>query len=95
MAELKLKVGEQFLKNNEENKAKRTGTGQEDVEDSFTKQILEVLDFYPQSLENIMLALKERFRIEMGREEITAKIMYLCIMGILRQDTQGWYSKNR
>lgn len=95
MAELKLKVGEQFLKNNKENKAKSTGTGQEDVGDSFTKQILEVLDFYPQSLENIMVALKERFRIEMGREEITAKIMYLCIMGILRQDTQGWYSKNR
>lgn len=62
-------------------------------EDSLEKQILDILDFYPQSLEDIGICLKERFQVERKQEDINTKMMYLCIMGIVKQDSQGWYSK--
>ena len=93
MAELRLQTSNQFLESEEENKGVQLEDRGEDTKDSFTKQVLEVLDFYPQSLENIMFALREQFKVELKQEEITTKMMYLCVLGIVRQDSQGWYSK--
>ena len=93
MAKLRLQTSNRFLECTEENKEVNIGDIGEDAGNTFMNRVLAVLDFYPQSLENIMLILRERFGVEMTQEEITTKMMYLCILGIVRQDSQGWYSK--
>lgn len=65
----------------------------EDKTDSVVKYILEIMDFYPQSIENIRTALRERFQLEIKQEELVSQMMYLCITGMVRQESQGWYSK--
>lgn len=93
MTKLRLQTSNCFLEGGEENKDVNIEDVGEEARNTFMNRVLSVLDFYPQSLENIMLILRERFGVEMTQEEITTKMMYLCILGIVRQDSQGWYSK--
>lgn len=79
-------------KENECSGEKCENTG-EDIANSVVKQILEVMDFYPQSLETIIHALRKRFCLEIKQEKLVSQMMYLCITGRIRQDSQGWYSK--
>ncbi len=93
MAELKKQTGVRLLETENVCTEDKKENSKNVTKDTFEKQILDVLDFYPQSLENIGVALKERFQVEIKQEEINTKMMYLCILGIVRQDSQGWYSK--
>lgn len=93
MTELKLRTCNRWMNTEDNITEENTKAGEEDKTDDFTKQVLEILDFYPQSLDKIMIVLKEKYDLEMKQEEITSKMMYLCILGIVKQDSQGWYSK--
>jgi len=93
MTELKLRTCKRWMGAEDNMTEENTEAGDEDITDGFTKQVLAVLDFYPQSLDKIMMVLKEQFGLEMKQEEITSKMMYLCILGVVKQDSQGWYSK--
>ncbi len=93
MTELKLRACKQWMVAEDDLAQENTGTVDANIADDFTKQVLSVLDFYPQSLDKIMMVLKERFGVDMKQEEFTSKMMYLCILGIVKQDSQGWYSK--
>ena len=93
MAKLRLQTSNFLPECTEENKEVNIEDVGEEARNTFMNRVLAVLDFYPQSLENIILILRERFGVEMTQEEITTKMMYLCILGIVRQDSQGWYSK--
>lgn len=93
MTELKLRACKQWMVAEDDLAQENTGTVDANIADDITKQVLSVLDFYPQSLDKIMMVLKERFGVDMKQEEFTSKMMYLCILGIVKQDSQGWYSK--
>lgn len=93
MTELKLRACKRWMVAEDDLAQENTGTVDANIADDFTKQVLSVLDFYPQSLDKIMMVLKERFGVDMKQEEFTSKMMYLCILGIVKQDSQGWYSK--
>ncbi len=93
MTELKLRTCKRWMVAEDDLAQENTGTVDANIADDFTKQVLSVLDFYPQSLDKIMMVLKERFGVDMKQEEFTSKMMYLCILGIMKQDSQGWYSK--
>lgn len=93
MSQLKLRACNQWLDAEEKETEKQIEKGARNNTDVFTKQVLAVLDLYPQSLEKIKLLLKERFGLEMKQEELTSKMMYLCILGFVKQDSQGWFSK--
>ncbi len=93
MAELKIRACNRWMDAEDEKAEEKMGSGEKNTTDAFTKKVLAVLDFYPQSLEKIIIVLKERFGLEVRREEITSKMMYLCILGLVKQDSQGWYSK--
>ena len=93
MAKLRLQTSNFLPECTEENKDVIIEDVGEEARNTFMNRVLSVLDFYPQSLENIKLIFRERFGVEMTQEEITTKMMYLCILGIVRQDSQGWYSK--
>ena len=64
-----------------------------DKEDKVMQAMLEVLDFYPKSMEEIMLQLRERYQIEQRQEDLTTKLMYMCLYGLAKQETPGWFSK--
>lgn len=93
MSELKKQTGVRLLETENVSTEKKKEDNKNITKDIFEKQILDVLDFYPQSLENIGVALRERFQVEIKQDEINTKMMYLCILGIVRQDSQGWYSR--
>lgn len=93
MAELKKQTVVRLLETENVCTEKKKEDSKNAVKDNLEKKILDILDFYPQSLENIGDALRGRFHVEMKQEEINAKMMYLCILGIVKQDSQGWYSK--
>lgn len=65
----------------------------EKMKDNFSKYIMNILDLYPQPLEQIAYQLREKYQMVMKQEEITAKLMFLCVLGQVKQDSQGWYSK--
>ncbi len=58
-----------------------------------TTQILSVLDFYPQSVEEIALLINKRYQVYCKPEELTTKLMLLCLYGQARQETAGWFCK--
>lgn len=62
-------------------------------EDVLVKALLEVLDFYPQSVEAIALQLQEKYQVKQKPEELTTRLMYLCLYGQARQESPGWFSK--
>lgn len=93
MSELKKQTGVRLLETENVSTEKKKEDNKNITKDIFEKQILDVLDFYPQSLENIGVALRERFQVEIKQDEINTKMMYLCILGIVRQDSLGWYSR--
>ena len=93
MSELKKQTGVRLLETENVSTEKKKEDNKNITKDIFEKQILDVLDFYPQTLENIGVALRERFQVEIKQDEINTKMMYLCILGIVRQDSQGWYSR--
>lgn len=62
-------------------------------EDIFIQQVLEVLDFYPQSMEQITELLRTRFKTEVRQEELSAKLMIMCLYGLVQQESSGWFSK--
>ena len=93
MTELKLRTCKRWMNTEDNISEENTEAEDENRTDDFTEKILSVLDFYPQALEKIAMVLKERFNLEIKQEEITSKMMYLSILGIVKQDSQGWYSK--
>lgn len=68
-------------------------TAQDAQEEKLVQAILEVLDFYPRSIEEIVLQLQERYQIRQKPEELTTKLMYMCLYGQIKQESAGWFSK--
>lgn len=79
----------------EKNTENQGQTEENDIpdEDGLIKQILEVMDFYPQSTEQIAEFLWSRFEREVKQEELSAKLMIMCLYGLIRQESGGWFSK--
>ncbi len=63
-------------------------------EDNLSKEILEVMDFYPRSIEQISELLHKRFDRSLRQEELSAKLMLLCLYGAVKQESGGWFSKS-
>lgn len=61
--------------------------------DLLMKAVMEVLDFYPQPMEKIMELLRARQGMEVKQEELSAKLMIMCLYGLVKQDSAGWFSK--
>ena len=67
--------------------------GKEDIgKPTMQEQILQVLDFYPKSLEEIEERLYKGFELRLRTEELTRQLMQLCLLGAVRQDSPGWFS---
>lgn len=63
-------------------------------DDHLAKEILEVMDFYPRSIEQISELLYTRFHREIRQEELSSKLMLMCLYGLIKQESGGWFSKN-
>ncbi len=63
------------------------------VQDTLMQALSEVLDFYPQSIEEIALRLQKKHKIKKKTEELTTKLMYMCLFGQAKQESSGWFSK--
>ena len=63
-------------------------------DDHLAKEILEVMDFYPRSIEQISELLYARFHREIRQEELSSKLMLMCLYGLIKQESGGWFSKN-
>lgn len=63
--------------------------------DSITERIYQVLDFYPQSIEEIVDKLIKTYKLQVKQEEISALLMRLCLMGKIKQDSSSWFSKKQ
>lgn len=73
-----------------EDRPKETDTTQED---SLTGALLKILDFYPQSIGQISALLVKKFKIKLRQEELSSKLMYMCLLGLAKQNSTGWFSK--
>lgn len=62
-------------------------------DDHLAKEILEVMDFYPRSIEQISELLYARFHREIRQEELSSKLMLMCLYGLIKQESGGWFSK--
>ncbi len=62
-------------------------------EDKLMQEVLEVLDFYPQSMEQITELLLARFKTEVKQEELSSQLMMMCLYGLVKQESSGWFSK--
>lgn len=89
----------EFSKHRMQESLQNTEEGQQQAEVNFglqdmgEKEILEVLDFYPQSIEQISRQLFQKYHIEEKVEELTTKLMYLCLFGLAKQESSGWFTK--
>jgi len=63
--------------------------------DSISERIFQVLDFYPQSIEEIVEKLVKTYKLQVKQEEISALLMRLCLMGKIKQDSSSWFSKKQ
>ena len=63
--------------------------------DYVTERIYQVLDFYPQSIEEIVEKLVKTYKLQVKQEEISAQLMRLCLMGKIKQDSSSWFSKKQ
>lgn len=63
-------------------------------DEHLAKEILEVMDFYPCSIEQISELLYARFSREISQEELSSKLMHMCLYGLIKQESGGWFSKN-
>ncbi len=61
--------------------------------DELSKRIISSLDFYPQSLDEIVMKLKSEYNVTYKQEIISSQMILLCLSGLVNQDSQGWYSK--
>jgi len=86
-------IGRRKTGNGSGNSQMPTCGNENDKEDKVMQAILEVLDFYPKSMEEIALKLRERYQIEHRQEDLTTKLMYMCLYGLAKQETPGWFSK--
>lgn len=68
-------------------------TQRKDNKDTLTAQIFEVIDFYPQSIDEIMKKINSRFAGEYRQEEVLSRLMKLCLLGQIKQDSSSWFSK--
>lgn len=93
MEVLKEQIYKKVQKNAENINEKVSIKEENNHNDLLVKKILQILDFYPQSTENIMFAMKDKLGIEMKQEDFISKMMYLCIHGLVKQDSQGWFSR--
>lgn len=78
-----------------EKKEGAQGKGKQEAlqaQDTLTQVLSEVLDFYPQSIEEIALRLQEKYKIRKKTEELTTKLMYMCLYGQAKQESSGWFS---
>ncbi len=62
-------------------------------DDTLISEILEVLDYYPQSMEQIMELLQTRFKTEVKQEKLSSELMLMCLYGLANQESSGWFSK--
>ncbi len=60
--------------------------------DSIQGKILQVLDFYPKSLEEIGNNVYEEYKVQLRAEELSRVLMQLCLLGEVKQDSPGWFS---
>ena len=62
-------------------------------EEGNSEKIYSVLDYYPQSIEEIMEKLKSDYQMDMKKEEIIGQMMMMCLFGTIKQDSAGWFSR--
>ncbi len=53
----------------------------------------DILDFYPQPIEDIAEQLRIKWHLECKQEELLSKLIYMCLLGQAKQEGQGWFSK--
>ena len=68
-------------------------TLQKDDKDTLTAQIFDVIDFYPQSIDEILKKMNSKFTGDFRQEEVLSKLMQLCLLGQIKQDSSSWFSK--
>lgn len=71
----------------------KDNTQRKDSKDILTTQIFEVIDFYPQSIDEMIKKLNSRFDKEYRQEEVLSRLMRLCLLGQIKQDSSSWFSK--
>lgn len=74
-------------------KRSREGGGEDKQEEQLEAALLQVLDFYPQSVADIAQQLQEKYQVIQKPELLTTKLMYMCLFGQARQESPGWFSK--
>ncbi len=68
-------------------------TLRKDSKDTLTTRIFEVIDFYPQSIDEILKKLNSKFAGTHRQEEVLSRLMQLCLLGQIKQDSSSWFSK--
>jgi len=68
-------------------------TLQKTGKDTLTAQIFDVIDFYPQSIDEILKKMNSKFTGDFSQEEVLSKLMQLCLLGQIKQDSSSWFSK--
>jgi len=61
------------------------------IMDSIQGKILQVLDFYPKSLEEIVNNVYKKYNVQLRAEELSRILMQLCLLGEVKQDSPGWF----
>lgn len=59
----------------------------------FDTKINSILDYYPKSIEEIRDTLIKQYRTEVKEEELVGQLMMMSLVGRIKQDSAGWYSK--
>lgn len=68
-------------------------TLQSDGKDTLTAQIFDAIDFYPQSIDEILSKINTKFHCDYRSEDVLSRLMQLCLLGQIKQDSSSWFSK--
>ena len=61
--------------------------------EELTMTLRKVLDYYPQSTEQIADILKKKYKTELRQDELSAKLIYMCLLGMAKQSSPGWFAR--
>lgn len=62
-------------------------------DEELTKTLRKVLDYYPQSTEQIADILRKKYKTELRQDELSAKLIYMCLLGMAKQSSPGWFAR--
>lgn len=65
------------------------------LENELMDKIYSLLDFYPKPIEEIIEKLNQVYQLEVKKEDLIGQMMIMCLMGKIKQDSAGWFSKNK